>query len=279
MRREDATTAPVRVGSFEIRPVFDGVLVTEPSTFYHTTPDEDWRRYPEFLTPDGRLEFAFGALLVTRPDREGVVLVDLGIGDRVVSGAQGGQLPASLRDLGLRPDQVTDVVFTHLHRDHIGWATDEGVEVFTHATFRCHRADWVHFVDHGDREDPHGFLAGALLPPIAHRFEMWDRDCTILPGIDVQHAPGHTPGSSLVVLSDGTERAVLLGDVAHCPMELIDDDWEAIADVDPVLSVRTRREVARRLAADGVRATAAHLPGLRFGRLLEARGVRRWVVG
>ena len=39
-------------------------------------------------------------------------------------------------------------------------------------------------------------------------------------GVDVRLAPGHTPGSSIVALSDGAARAMLLGVMVHCPLEL-----------------------------------------------------------
>ncbi len=49
-------------------------------------------------------------------------------------------------------------------------------------------------------------------------------------------APGHTPGSTIMVLSSGTARALLLGDVVHCPIELINDEWARLGDVDPELA-------------------------------------------
>jgi hypothetical protein len=75
--------------------------------------------------------------------------------------------------------------------------------------------------------------------------------------------------SSIVVLSDGGERALLLGDVAHCPIELTDIEWAGLADVDPALAARTREALAREVEGDGALVGAAHFPGLRFGRLLD----------
>jgi glyoxylase-like metal-dependent hydrolase (beta-lactamase superfamily II) len=53
------------------------------------------------------------------------------------------------------------------------------------------------------------------LMPIAPQLELFDRDVTVAPGIDAVHSPGHTPGSTVYVLSSGSRRAILLGDVAH----------------------------------------------------------------
>jgi glyoxylase-like metal-dependent hydrolase (beta-lactamase superfamily II) len=117
-----------------------------------------------------------------------------------------------------------------------------------------------------------------LLAPLAERFECWEADTTILPGLDVVHSPGHTPGSATVVLSgDDGSRAVLLGDVVHCPVELVDPEWETIADVDPALALATRARLLAELeGTPDALVGAAHFPHLRFGRLLTGTSGRRW---
>jgi hypothetical protein len=69
---------------------------------------------------------------------------------------------------------------------------------------------------------------------------------------------------------------VLLGDVVHCPVELMEDEWEAVMDVDPALASRTRETLAKELEGSDVAVAAAHFPGLRFGRLLSGAGRRLW---
>ena len=116
-------------------------------------------------------------------------------------------LPAS--DLGVEPSDVTDVILTHLHFDHVGWTTQQGAIVFPNATYRCHSADWQHFIE-GDTADDRAIRK---LSPVAPRLELFDTDHTVATGIDVRHAPGHTPGSVIVIISSGDDRAMLIGDV------------------------------------------------------------------
>src|SRR5262249_27964219 len=159
---------------------------------------------------------------------ERVVLVDAGLGPMNREGYQAGRLLASLAEVGVEPDEVTDVLLTHLHFDHVGWVTQKGAIVFPTATYRCHADDWQHFVASPDAE------AGAApkLSPLDPRLEPFAGDCSIAPGIDVRTAPGHTPGSAIVVISSGPARAMLIGDVVHCPIELTEPDWEMAFDVD-----------------------------------------------
>ena len=184
-----------------------------------------------------------------------------------------GDLPDSLAALGVRADDVTDVIFTHLHFDHIGWASADGAPFFPNATYRCAAADLDYFLAGPDEEQFTSALfyaatARERLAPVLDRIETWAADRALLPGIDVRLAPGHTPGSSVIVLSDGNERALLLGDMVHCPLELMDDDFNLLADHDQELANRVREAYARELEGTGTLAAAAHFPGLRFGRLL-----------
>ena len=118
-------------------------------------------------------------------------------------------------------------MLTHLHFDHLGWATDGDQRLFSNATYRCHIADWEFFTGAEPFDDSLGvsFMGGRssseLLPPIADRLETWDGDTHLMAGLDVRSAPGHTPGSTVVVISSGSHRAMLLGDAVHCPAELL----------------------------------------------------------
>jgi glyoxylase-like metal-dependent hydrolase (beta-lactamase superfamily II) len=264
----------MKIGNLVVEPVYDGVMNAAATAFKGTTA-EQWAPHRQFLDADGMLEFALGGFLVRAPgDR--LVLVDAGIGDRsgaMMSGSgtyHGGELLNSLAQQNVRPGDITDVVFTHLHFDHVGWASHEGVIVFPNATYRCDARDWAHFREN-ERVQP-------ILAPIEDRLKTWDGSGPLAPGIDAMSAPGHTPGSTIMVLSSGASRGLLLGDVVHCPVELIDDEWAGLGDVDPELAKRTRNALAREIEGTDAPVAASHFPGMVFGRLLAANGRRSWVV-
>jgi glyoxylase-like metal-dependent hydrolase (beta-lactamase superfamily II) len=263
----------MQIGDVLIEPVHDGVMKM-PATAFAGTTMELWAPHQQFLDADGRLEFALGGFLVRAKDR--VVLVDAGIGDRegeMRNGAgfyKGGELLNSLARLNVRPEEVTDVVFTHLHFDHVGWASSGQAITFPNATYRCDTRDWEHFRDNERVAD--------ILSAIEQRVETYEGSGPLCPGIDAMSAPGHTPGSTILVLSSGTERGMLLGDVIHCPVELLDDEWSGLGDVDPELAKRTKNALAREIEGTDMPVAAAHFPGMVFGRLLKANGRRSWVV-
>jgi glyoxylase-like metal-dependent hydrolase (beta-lactamase superfamily II) len=271
----------VQVGSIENMPVFDGRFELPATLFFRTTSDEDWAPHRQFLNEDGMLPLDVGGFLVR--DGRRTILVDAGVGAPAPS-EQFGFFLESLSALGVQPPDVTDVVFTHLHFDHIGWASENGRPVFPNATYRCDRRDWDFFLSPELPEVQTGKMMGAQLTPperlepVADHVETWEGDATVLPGVDVRHAPGHTPGNAVIVLSSGTDRAVLLGDVVHCPVELLDTGFEAVGDVDRDLARRTRQAWIEELEGTRVPASAAHFPEMQFGRLLPAQGKRQWVI-
>ena len=268
----------MRVGDIEVRPVHDGCWWLEPGPMYERS-DEDWLPHRQFLNEEGKLPCEIGGFLVETGSRR--ILVDTGAGK--VNDPSAGQLLASLAALGYGPDDITDVVLTHLHFDHVGWASDGSQPVFPNATYRCDSRDWGFFVGPDGYDESYAVAMGGLratdrLSPVEGRLETWSSDVAIAPGVDLRTAPGHTPGSTIVVLSSGTERAVLLGDVVHCPVELLESEWEFIADIDKPLARRTREALAREFEGTGIPMAAAHFPDMRFGRLLPGSGgPRSWV--
>lgn len=275
----------MRVGGLRVDAISDGAFVARPGYFGpHVLADAR----PELFDRDGAAWLPIGSFLLREgeahpPTAEAgpVVLVDAGLGpalDPLPEGMflVGGQLLTGLRALGVSPGDVTDIVVTHFHTDHVGWLFDlAGRPTFPEARIWFGAAEWDHFVEGPGDMAPHiaaglRALAGTpCLQPIDH-----ERD--VAPGIRLLPAPGHTPGSLAVVVesSDGDERMVLLGDTITVPGQLAEPDWHSMGDVDAELAERTRRELWRLLAAPGTTGVGAHFPELQPGRVVEGRWCR-----
>jgi len=262
------------IGDIEVLPLSDGTFVARPEYFgAHAVPDSPLHPFDQ----DGYAWLPIGCFLVRTGDR--VVLVDAGLGparDEMPHGMAlvGGQLPVALRAAGVAPDEITDVVVTHLHLDHVGWLFDrDGVPGFPGATIWFGSGDWDHFVVGAGQlaeHIRHGFLtAGSRIRPL-------DGDHVLAPGIDLTATPGHTPGHLSIVVSSGRQRAILLGDAITCPLQLDEPTWHSVSDVDPALAARTRDRLWRELEAPDTLGAGAHFPELRFGRVILAEGRSLW---
>jgi glyoxylase-like metal-dependent hydrolase (beta-lactamase superfamily II) len=274
----------MRVGDFEILPAIDGEMLIPASAAFPGTTDADWAPHRDLMNAEGQIGLALGGFVIRGGPANRVILVDLGLGHYEMGGQKlGGKMLDNLAALGVKPADVTDVMFSHLHLDHVGWASADGKPAFPNATYRCDQRDWDYWISGPEdaiKGVPVAFAAlqKEALQPIAGRLETWKDDRPVLPGISVMHAPGHTPGSSLTVISSGTDRAMLLGDAVHCPVELLEDEWSGLGDVDPDLAKKTRVAMAKEIEGKDVPIAGAHFPGMNFGRLLKGEGKRRWVV-
>jgi glyoxylase-like metal-dependent hydrolase (beta-lactamase superfamily II) len=177
----------------------------------------------------------------------------------------------------VRPTEVTDVVCTHLHVDHVGWLFDlSGRRVFPAATVWLGAGDWNHFVA-GDGEmaahirDGFQRIAGTKwLRPL-------DGDAALATGLTARLTPGHTPGSLCVQVTSRGRRLLLLGDAITCPIQLEEPDWHSFGDTDPVLAQRTRAAIWQELGSPHTVGVGSHFPGLQPGRVFRTAHASLWV--
>ncbi len=277
-----AGVSSCHVGDIRIHFLPDGGSVTEATVAFPASTPEAWELHPEHLDDEGKLVATIGGFLVETGDRK--IVIDTGIGPTRldVPGMgffEGGNYLNSLAATGVRREQVTDVVYTHLHFDHVGWTTQgaggDWELTFPRARHLTTDAEWGFW--HGGN-DPFGPDLDAVQRPLEDRLEMTKGGVTVAPGIDVIATPGHTPGHVSLVVSEGSERGIILGDVLHCPVQLTEAEWSIAADVDPDLARRTREEVYRELEKPGTFAGNNHFADAVFGRIILTEGKRTWHV-
>ena len=117
----------------------------------------------------------------------------------------GGQLPAGLRALDVSAADITDVICSHFHADHVGWLFDTSARpTFPRATIWFGSADWRHFVA-GTGDMLTHIREGFRSPALTSRLRPIDQDTAVAPGITALLAPGHTPGHLCLVISSGQQ--------------------------------------------------------------------------
>lgn len=271
----------MQIGNVTVSPVLDGEFAIDRAIPYPDVTPDRWTAYEYLLRDGSQVVNQLGGYLIRSDDR--VVLVDLGFGPTQVPTWRSGEFLNSLKQLDVTPDDVTDVLFTHLHFDHIGWAAVNGDPVFAHAIHRCHERDWAYFTgpDHVDMPELFGPAAGlstfpaemrtqAKLGPISHLVERWSGRMPILPGLEVIECPGHTPGTTAIRLAAEGESIVFIGDIAHHQAELVEPDWAFAADMDPDQAQSSRDELLPELADNGPVIAGAHFQNFAMGRVLRS---------
>jgi glyoxylase-like metal-dependent hydrolase (beta-lactamase superfamily II) len=168
-------------------------------------------------------------------------------------------------------------VFSHLHADHVGWLVTEtsgGPRLtFPRAEHRLAEAEWRYWTD-PTREWRWGWPTSVQLEMLGTRRSALEDGAVLAPGVNVMLTPGHTPGHASFVVSSGTERAVVLGDTIHCPVEISHPELALLSDVDPVAGRATRALLQRELDG-GTVAVGGHFPDFVFGRVIRSADGRQ----
>lgn len=267
----------MRIGDIRIDPLIDGETVSPPEACY--VNPADWTSFDQYLdTTTGVHINTLGGYLIRSGNR--VIVVDTGAGPKPVYPVSSGGLRSSLYSLGVSPREVTDVIFSHLHLDHIGWASIDGKPFFTNATYRADKRDWDYFCspDYPMPEwekassDPSVDAAIVRLAPVADRMEFFEGDDEVLPGIESVEAAGHTPGSTVLRLKSDGETGLMLGDLVHSQPELVKENWHFFAHLDAPAAIEAIDRFRKELVDSGNPFCAAHFPGLRWGSLSLAGG-------
>ena len=277
----------IDVGGIRITALNDGT-VRLPPMYY---PGLDFAAHPELVKSDGTYHLPIGCFLIHADGA--TILVDAGLGPSGVpfpadiasaAGleeppaeiATGGLLPDALAAAGVAPADITAVFLTHLDADHVGWVAVGGVPFFPNAEVVCSAIDLAAPPGSapGEAEGRAGLAAareaGKLRPVNAPAFEL-------APGVTARHAPGHTPGHFIVVVSAAGQEARLLGDAVHHPLQLNDTGISFLLESDPGHAMRTREALLADVQERAAAVNMAHFPGLDFHRISGGHRQRRWV--
>lgn len=271
----------VAVGDIRITYLPDGETRLVPTAFFPASTEEGWKLHPEWLDEKGQFLASIGGFLIETGDRK--VLVDTGFGPRHTEFPgfgpfDGGRLLESLAQTGVEPVQVDTVVYTHLHLDHVNASVrregDSWTLAFPNAHCLVRESEWRHW---SGKNDPAGIYQETE-EAVRDRVDLFDSDRTVAPGVSVLSTPGHTPGHNSVVVSSGTERAIILGDVVHCPVQLEEEEWACVFDVDGALARSTRDRLLAELEGSETVVGGGHFSDFAFGRIMRGEGKRQWVV-
>jgi glyoxylase-like metal-dependent hydrolase (beta-lactamase superfamily II) len=164
-----------------------------------------------------------------------IILVDTGWGDkqdekffRHTYLHNGEGLIGGLKNRGYQPEDITDVVLTHLHADHCGGGvvkrkTGTGYELtFPNAIYHVSRTQWEWAVKSNPREED-AFLEENILPLMqSGRLSLVDEEVELFRDFSVRLCFGHTPGLMIPVIQSKGKTLVYTGDliptVAHIPL-------------------------------------------------------------
>lgn len=199
---------------------------------------------------------------------------------------------------GVAVEDVDVVVNTHVHYDHVGWNTrlqdGEWVPTFPNATYVIPRIDRDYFDPANEHRRPPArtdadrlrrrgnriVFADSVAPVLREdRAQLWEGSYRIDRNLALEPAPGHTPGSAVLRLESGGDRALFVGDILHSPVQLTEPAANSCFCEDQAGARATRARLLAEAADTRALVVPAHFPGhgaAEVRRLGEGFEVSRW---
>jgi glyoxylase-like metal-dependent hydrolase (beta-lactamase superfamily II) len=224
---------PIHITNFKI----DG------GAMFGVVPKVLWQeKYP--ADENNLCNWALRSLLIDTGER--VILIDNGYGDKqnnkffshvYLNGGDG--LEGALKKHGYTPNDITDMILTHLHADHCGGGVKYNEDrttyelTFKNATYWVSKPHWE-WAMNPNKQEGAAFLKENLMPmQESGKLKLIEKDTELYPGINIRLYNGHTVGQMIPFINTGEKTVVYMADLipstAHIPLV-----WNMAYDVRPM---------------------------------------------
>ena len=272
----------IMLGDFEVTALGDGTVdLPMDQLLKNSTPAQvDKVLAKSFLKSP--LETSVNAYLINSGSK--LVLIDTGAG--TLFGPTLGKLMTNLKASGYQPEQVDEICITHFHPDHVGGLMAGGQLAFPNATVHADQHDVDFWLSQANMDqasaDSKGFFQGAMAsvnPYIkANKFQAFNGDTDLMPGVKARASYGHTAGHSAFIIESKGQKLLLVGDVIHVGAVQFDHPLVTIAfDSDAKAAAQERKKTFDEAARQGYLIGAAHLPFPGLGHVRANGKAYQWV--
>lgn len=207
---------------------------------------------------------ALSNLLVQTANR--TILFDTGLGDVESFGPDVGRLLPTLATIGVSANDITDVIISHFHPDHVGAISFNGKLNFPNAQFYFPQTEWdfLNGPATGDEQaDSLIALAKTKLEPVvsADQVIFYKDEDELITGVQALATPGHTPGHHSFLLNSANETLLLTVDALNHPiLTMQNPEWIFGFDAIPDQTVASRRQLFGRAADEKLQIFSNHFP-------------------
>ena len=253
------------LGDFEVTALFDGTIDLEPKKLLTNTTQAQVGKLLDRSFEKDLVPTSVNAYLVNTGSK--LVLIDTGAGS--LFGPTLGNLRNNLLAAGYKPEQVDDVLITHMHGDHVGGLIVDGKLAFPNATVHAGQEDADFWLSKANLEkasaEMKGYFQGAMAsmnPYVdAGKFKPLKGGTELVPGVKAVPAHGHTPGHNTYVLESKGQKLVLWGDLMHVAAVQFAQPQVTISfDVDSKPAAVERKKAYADAAQGRYLVGSAHLP-------------------
>lgn len=274
----------MNLGNLDLFLLSDGLFRLDGGAMFGVVPRVMWERMD---APDekNRILMGLNALLVVRGAEK--ILIDCGVGDKFdakfgnMFGIHREQtLLDRLAALQLQPKDITQVILTHLHFDHIGWSTrrnasGEVVPTFSNATYYCQRAEYEVALNPDPRSKA-SYVQENFVPLVQRGvLKFLEGTGEIMPGIEGVVTGGHTRDHMIVKAQSAGKTVCFLADLVPTSSHLR-TPYVMGYDLYPAQTMLIKPKVLQQAFEEQWLLVFEHAPRIRAGYLRQTDG--KWKV-
>lgn len=279
-------TAMIRAGSWEITTMDGGGLHLDGGAMFGSVPRVVWEGC---IPPDKahRIPLATRLLLARNLESKRLIVIDAGVGDkeeesfrerfdiRLPEGTGSTPLERAIQNSGFDPAEVTDVIITHLHFDHVGGATrldssGESVPVLPHARHWVQKRNWDTALSPNAREKA-SYLRQNVEPLEGTELSLLDGSAEIMPGVSVEEVDGHTQGMQTVRFEGGGRVIRYLADLAPT-IHHLRAAWTMGYDIHALQVVKEKKQLLESSVAEEAWLALEHDPVHPWAKVIHENG-------
>lgn len=273
----------VRMGATQVIALSDGTVPISATELLHGDESNTVQRLLRRAYLSNPVEISINTFLIQSGGR--LILIDAGSGE-LFGPAHGGKLINSMKTAGFDPKAVTDVLITHVYRDHSGGLSRQGKPLFPNATVHINQKEidyWRNYVVENKEESSsisaNGPVFLALKPYVdAGKVKTFTGDREVVAGIKTMEITGHIPGHTVFVLESEGEKMVFWGDLIHiAAVQLHQPSMANEFDFDQKRAARQRIKAYNEAAQAGYLIAADHISFPGIGRIGRQGNTFTWI--
>ena len=264
-----------KVGDIEVFILKDGETEFGVETFSGTNQSE----INELLKVNHRktIETNFNAFLIKSGGKN--ILIDAGAG--TLFGPVAGNLSKALAEIGVINDDISNIIATHLHPDHIGGMISEtGEQVFKNAALTLTQDEYSFWnKEENFKSNPEDQnLPLSVLAAYSENLNLTSGSADLGLGLSSIDLPGHTAGHMGIMISSGNDQMAIVGDIIHAQyLQINNPEIGVVFDQDVDQARQSRKRILDLLASEKIMFTGGHLLSPAIG-YVESNGLNySWV--